>query len=697
MAIPKLKKENVIEAIKFIDKNGIPPQYQSTQYDLISEDNKKYPPKYVIAVANHIENKTEITTDSFNADEAKKALEKLGFRIENKHEKYILTITADNATSTDESFSMDDLGAGGDKCIPLDVVFIRANGEEIRRKRRKGERRICNQTLPKLALQEFEKQITALSAEEKENFPVSRYSLKDKPFCGIFSSVEEFKKHRNSIECMVYHYGEDKQYVIYCWNIFSTIEFVQECLKRFGEPEDKFILTYREKDKKETEQENDEKSKNKESNQQSKGYQNPYSQTLIESKNIIFHGAPGTGKSHLAREIAADIISDGYYNQLEQLDDEQKKQVEFVQFHPSYDYTDFVEGLRPRLNPDGSMYFDRVDGIFMKFVDEARKNYENSQKTKEVIEKEVSAQETLTNFLFDVEAINESLKTIKNNEFEIKDFDDKVIRISIPKNEKYNEVVLKIDKLREMLESDVKYTKVAQLTSLFKTQYPRQEYSYYFKLYQEIEERKKSKKAIVKKEELKKYIFIIDEINRGEISKIFGELFFSIDPGYRGKTGEISTQYANLHDDPEIKFYIPENVYIIGTMNDIDRSVDSFDFAMRRRFRFIEIKADACLEMLDDLNDEELKEEAIRRMTALNNEIAKTDELNEDYQIGAAYFLKLKTLSFDQLWTDYLQPLLKEYIQGMYDEANIMKRFEKAYGYEKPNNEDDYESTENQG
>ena len=696
MAIPKLKKENVIEAIKFIDKNGIPPQYQSTQYDLISEDNKKYPPKYVIAVANHIENKTEITTDSFNADEAKKALEKLGFHIENKHEKYILTITADNATSTDESFSMNELGERGDKCIPLDVVFIRANGEEIRRKHRKGERRICNQTLPKLAFQEFEKQITALSAEEKENFPVSRYKLNDKPFCGIFSSVEELKKHRNTIECMVYHYGEYKQYVIYCWNIFSTLIFVQECLKRFGEPEDKFILTYREKDKKETEQEKDENSKNTDFNQQPKGYQNPYSQTLIESKNIIFHGAPGTGKSHLAREIAADIISDGYYNQLEQLDDEQKKQVEFVQFHPSYDYTDFVEGLRPRLNPDGSMYFDRVDGIFMKFVDEARKNYENSQKTKEVIEKEISAQETLTNFLFDVEAVNESLKTIKNNEFEIKDFDDKVIRISIPKNEKYNEVVLKIDKLREMLESDVKYTKVAQLTSLFKTQYPRQEYSYYFKLYQEIEERKKSKKAIVKKEELKKYIFIIDEINRGEISKIFGELFFSIDPGYRGKTGEISTQYANLHDDPEEKFYIPENVYIIGTMNDIDRSVDSFDFAMRRRFRFIEIKADACLEMLDDLNDEELKEEAIRRMTALNNEIAKTDELNEDYQIGAAYFLKLKTLSFDQLWTDYLQPLLKEYIQGMYDEANIMKRFEKAYGYEKQNNDDDYESTENQ-
>ena len=84
-----------------------------------------------------------------------------------------------------------------------------------------------------------------------------------------------------------------------------------------------------------------------------------------------------------------------------------------------------------------------------------------------------------------------------------------------------------------------------------------------------------SAKGKTKQAELKKYIFIIDEINRGEISKIFGELFFAIDPGYRGRAGEISTQYANLHADPDEKFYIPENVYIIGTMNDIDRSVDN--------------------------------------------------------------------------------------------------------------------------
>ena len=88
--------------------------------------------------------------------------------------------------------------------------------------------------------------------------------------------------------------------------------------------------------------------------------------------------------------------------------------------------------------------------------------------------------------------------------------------------------------------------------------------------------------------------------------------------------------------------------------------------------------------MLALLDDEDLEAEAIRRMAALNREIADVEDLNENYQIGASYFLKLKTLSFDQLWTDYLQPLLQEYVQGMYDEEGLMNKFAKAYGYKKP-------------
>ena len=86
--------------------------------------------------------------------------------------------------------------------------------------------------------------------------------------------------------------------------------------------------------------------------------------------------------------------------------------------------------------------------------------------------------------------------------------------------------------------------------------------------------------------------------------------------------------------------------------------------------------------MLDSLGDEELIDDAVKRMTALNEEIAKVEDLNENYQIGAAYFLKLKTLDFERLWTDHLMPFLQEYIQGMYDEEGIMKRFAEAYAGE---------------
>ena len=137
-----------------------------------------------------------------------------------------------------------------------------------------------------------------------------------------------------------------------------------------------------------------------------------------------------------------------------------------------------------------------------------------------------------------------------------------------------------------------------------------------------------------KKIQIKKFVFTIDEINRGEISKIFGELFFSIDPDYRGEKGAVSTQYANLHETDE-KFYIPENVYIIGTMNDIDRSVDTFDFAMRRRFRFVEIKAADTMGMWEnnDEFDNDKIEEARNRLTNLNKAISDTEGLNSHYHI----------------------------------------------------------------
>ena len=698
MAIPKFKKEYISKALKYIDEHGVPFHNQSTKYELVTDGGKRYPPKYAVAVADHLSNGADISTDGFNAVEAKNYLESQGFTIETKQqEKFELSITAESVVSTDERFTMDNISLG-DNYKPLDVCFKMATGEVIKRSYNKGERRNSNQTMPRIACQVFEKQLASLSVEDKEGFPVCRYTPDSEMISGIFASVDEYKKHRKTIEYMTYGYDGGRQFVIYCWNIFSTIIFVQECLKRFGKPGDQFILTYREKDEKETVVEEAEAAAQEELVQQFKGYRNPFSSMLIESKNLIFRGAPGTGKSYLAKEIAADIISNGYFDDYTLLTDEQKKQVEFVQFHPSYDYSDFVEGLRPKVNDDGTMGFELQDGIFKRFVSRARKNYEDSQKSIETVENELSVQEAMAEFFSSVELGVDTFKTINGNEFTIISMSDSHINISIPGNATVNRLSLNLDEVRRMLESGLRFEKIKDITAFFGKSFATQAYSYDFAIFKAIKARKRTaSKVKAKQAELKKYIFIIDEINRGEISKIFGELFFAIDPGYRGQSGEISTQYSNLHPNPDEKFYIPENVYIIGTMNDIDRSVDSFDFAMRRRFRFVELRADERLEMLALLENEELEAEAIRRMAALNKEIAAVEELNENYQIGASYFLKLKTLDFDQLWTDYLQPLLQEYIHGMYDEEGIMKRFARAYGYHSPSGGDVHEATQDQG
>ena len=426
-------------------------------------------------------------------------------------------------------------------------------------------------------------------------------------------------------------------------------------------------------------------------------YLNPYSSKLIESKNIIFRGAPGTGKTFLAKQIAADIISNGCCESYDRLSDEQKKQIAFVQFHPSFDYSDFVEGLRPVIKDDHSMVFRLQDGIFKSFVNIARDNYEHSKKPKEVIEKETSIEKSIETFFNEIEFGVTKFKTITGSEFTITNVDDEHIYVYISGNYIVKDLCLNTDEIRKMLESDQKFEKIKDITNFFGKKYATRDFSYDFAIFKEIIAKKKTiSKTVAPQVELKKYVFIIDEINRGEISKIFGELFFAIDPGYRGRPGEVLTQYAHLH--PDEKFYIPENVYIIGTMNDIDRSVDSFDFAMRRRFRFIEIKADDSIKMLSTLENNDLIAEAKRRMISLNKSIIenKEAELNENYQIGAAYFLKLKTMSFEQLWTDCLRPLLQEYIHGAYNESDIMADFESAYNNPKLDSGDIDEFTSDQ-
>ena len=350
--------------------------------------------------------------------------------------------------------------------------------------------------------------------------------------------------------------------------------------------------------------------------------------------------------------------------------------MEFVQFHPSYDYTDFVEGLRPVIKNDGTIGFELRDGIFKEFAKKAAKNFETTKNRNEVYEQ--------NEVIYEVEGYFRNAEKadicIDNyNYFTVKKVEESQANIDIPRNNYFNRY-LKFALITQMLMSPETFESLDDVKKYFSENKVNllddsPVIPCYFKVYTDI---KNTLDETVSQR--KKYVFIIDEINRGEISKIFGELFYSVDPGYRGKMGAVSTQYANLHANPENKLYIPENLYIIGTMNDIDRSVDSFDFAMRRRFRFVEIKANEHAEEMLSSLDGTVKKEAINRMNNLNDAIAAVEDLNENYQIGASYFLKLKDgIDFGELWTDYLYPLLQDYVQGMYNEKEILNGFEEAY------------------
>ena len=155
MAVPKVDEQYIAEAVQYIDENGVPRHNTSTKYELLWENGNTYPPKYVIAVANHLQNGVEIDVSRYNAVEAKNYLSGKGYEILTKQEKFELTITAESITSTDDSFTMDNISAG-DNFKPLDASFIKADGTEIKRQYAKGERRNSNQTLPRIAFQVFE-------------------------------------------------------------------------------------------------------------------------------------------------------------------------------------------------------------------------------------------------------------------------------------------------------------------------------------------------------------------------------------------------------------------------------------------------------------------------------------------------------------------------------------------------------------
>lgn len=403
---------------------------------------------------------------------------------------------------------------------------------------------------------------------------------------------------------------------------------------------------------------------------------------LSGNYNLILTGAPGTGKTYLAKQIAMEMGAT-----------EENGACKLVQFHPSYDYTDFVEGLRPIKEGD-TLGFQRKDGVFKDFCKKAlaSKNAFEYGYTKLV--------NAINDAAIDGEKYECSTLGRDNHIFELTKSSKGIVF-----HRSSNKTIAKKEELSKIynfyLEKQITDISNVGRNDMETLLGKKLDYTNWRGIVQQIFNF--SADLI---NQPKNYVLIIDEINRGEISKIFGELFYSIDPGYRGEKGRVETQYQNLVPKDDIfynGFYVPENVYIIGTMNDIDRSVESMDFAMRRRFAWKEITAESRQSMLEEDDawggskpTQTIIDEIKIRMDNLNAaiidnydygfELSPKDRigLTMAYQIGAAYFLKYALYSnsedpFEDLWTNHLKGLLYEYLRGTTNIEAKIERLQKAY------------------
>ena len=463
-----------------------------------------------------------------------------------------------------------------------------------------------------------------------------------------------------------------------------------------------------------------------------------YINLLETNRNIILTGAPGTGKTYMAKEMAKKILG---LDSVEALKND--KRFGFVQFHPSYDYTDFVEGLRPQNDDKGNIGFERKDGVFKEFCKQAILSETADSDTLGAI----NSNPTVWKVSLEGTGDNPTRTDCMENGYirigwdgygnveDFMDYDDftdggKNVLRAFQSGMQIGDLVVSCYSAKEIdavgvITGDYEYRPEGG-------SYPR--YRTVKWLVKNIRENivelnnnkpftlptvykanitadaalrivRKHQKTMIEAPIQDKAVFVIDEINRGEISKIFGELFFSIDPGYRGIKGAIKTQYQNLIEEGDAfkdGFFVPENVYIIGTMNDIDRSVESMDFAMRRRFAWKEVTAEQSYENMienDSRFSDAVKSEIKQRMFGLNEAIAKTEGLDKSYQIGAAYFRKYidykdQPKPFDSLWENHLEGLLSEYLRGNRKADELLKNLRNAYNL---TNADEQPTDNNQG
>ena len=384
---------------------------------------------------------------------------------------------------------------------------------------------------------------------------------------------------------------------------------------------------------------------------------------LLHPLNTILYGPPGTGKTYQTIQRAAEIISSNTvvdYAQAQKIFNENLgSRIEFITFHQNYSYEDFIQGLRPDTENGNQLTFQKKDGIFKKIADKALENLRLSEKAPSELTNEAQFNIALDTFK-DVILEKEDNFPINDSAY-ILEVEEDAFRYTGEKWTNHtNGLRMKFSDLREFYRNKVASRKdIQKLTSI--SGLASQHATYYFLVYEQIIKYLPKEIESPQKVEKQNYVIIIDEINRANISRVFGELITLIEPDKRSH-GEIPLQCTLPSGD---EFMVPSNLYIIGTMNTADKSIALLDIALRRRFEF------ESMYPLDFIPGKEIYDVAI--LKKINESIIK--KKGHDFQIGHAYFMD-RSQNLSERMNKRVIPLLMEYF--MNDEKEVTEILKSA-------------------
>jgi len=384
--------------------------------------------------------------------------------------------------------------------------------------------------------------------------------------------------------------------------------------------------------------------------------------------NQILFGAPGTGKTYHTKKMAVEIINGKKARAREEINKEYEELVEagqivFTTFHQSLSYEDFIEGIKPEITEGGNIKYEVKDGIFKQLcsraIEQKPKNsdieiYDFDRGWNDLIAE--AEQNLLSDSML-------SLRTRNGEEVYVtKITDNKNIKIKHKGGGSGTEYNVPYDRINNLYKVFPDLSVISNIDKEFDSVIGGSNSSAYWAVLNYINNKIKENNKEIDFEETKNHVLIIDEINRGNVSAIFGELITLLEEDKRKgnpEHTEVKLPYSGNN------FSVPNNVYIIGTMNTADRSVEALDTALRRRFSFVEMQPNSNeLSEVENVDLSKLLETINKRIEVL---------IDKDHQIGHSYFIGIEDLDgLRRTFKDKIIPLLEEYFYGDFGKIGLV-------------------------